>query len=267
MPNWVRNKLYFGDGKAHEVVEKNFTEDPATHERGLDFDTVDKMPEDLNIEYGSTSEDGLRLYLTKVSPNCKWAGTKEDKMTKKAFADLLEKVKARTFGSNGFEMTEEDAAKLQAKYKDRLQTVMDLGKKQVDNLAKYGAMNWYEWRCREWGCKWNASETSVEGDTIEFSTPWSPAIEAVVKLSKQHPDLRMAYLWADEEIGQRTGFMLLHGGTIDRAGKFKDGGKDAFKLAMDLWGCQGDYVFDEKKDTYVPKDEMPASGAKAALMS
>jgi hypothetical protein len=34
---------------------------------------------------------------------------------------------------------------------------------------------------------------------------------------------------------------------------------------MDLWGCQGDYVFDEKKDTYVLKDEMPASGSAAQM--
>ena len=51
-------------------------------------------------------------------------------MTKKAFADLLEKVKARAFGSNGFEMAKEDTGKLRTKYKDRLQTVTDLGKKQ-----------------------------------------------------------------------------------------------------------------------------------------
>jgi hypothetical protein len=236
MPNWIKNRLTVEKGDIGEILDKNFSEDPKTHQRGFDFETIDKMPDELNIEYGSESEDGLRLYLTKVNPSCKWAGTSGDKLDEKSFAELVKKFRARTFGLVKAEMTEKDAAELQAKYKDRFQAVIDLGKKQFDNLAKYGAMNWYEWHCKHWGCKWNASESSVEGNTIEFQTPWSPAVAAIGELSAQHPNLSLVYEWADEDIGNNVGKAVFANGDVVSCEFYDDCSSKAIEAANKLWG-------------------------------
>jgi hypothetical protein len=56
------------------------------------------------------------------------------------------------------------------------------------NIEKYGAPNWYEWRCQHWGTKWNACDAEVtdNGDGslhVQFNTAWSfpfPIFEKLV---------------------------------------------------------------------------------------
>ena len=33
---------------------------------------------------------------------------------------------------------------------------------------------WYDWRVENWGTKWNCSDVSINGNSIEFLTAWSP---------------------------------------------------------------------------------------------
>lgn len=78
---------------------------------------------------------------------------------------------------------------------------------------KYGADDWYNWRCKNWGCKWDASESGFwkDGDewVVSFETPWSPPCEFVEALSKKFPDMEFVIQFADESqvctpIGQCT---------------------------------------------------------------
>lgn len=55
------------------------------------------------------------------------------------------------------------------------------------NLKNYGYQTWYEFKCAEWGTKWDvdpdiidSTETSV---TISFDSAWSPPIAAYDKLT------------------------------------------------------------------------------------
>lgn len=48
--------------------------------------------------------------------------------------------------------------------------------------------NWYDWHCQCWGTKWNACETSVSEDTVEFWTAWSFPAPVIEALSKKYPD-------------------------------------------------------------------------------
>ena len=49
----------------------------------------------------------------------------------------------------------------------------DLGKTEEE---KYGKDNWHDWRIANWGCKWDACESTFEdtddGFAISFWTPW-----------------------------------------------------------------------------------------------
>ena len=54
----------------------------------------------------------------------------------------------------------------------------------IHRVAPNNCKTWYEWRSKNWGCKWDASETHVsyidEAEntiTIQFESPWRPPIE------------------------------------------------------------------------------------------
>jgi len=54
-------------------------------------------------------------------------------------------------------------------------------------LKKYGAENWYDWKCKNWGTKWNSVDTEIiedekDGLTYTFNTAWDCPREVVDKL-------------------------------------------------------------------------------------
>ena len=54
-------------------------------------------------------------------------------------------------------------------------------------LKKYGAENWYDWKCKNWGTKWNSVDTEIiederDGLTYSFNTAWDCPREVVEKL-------------------------------------------------------------------------------------
>jgi hypothetical protein len=60
-------------------------------------------------------------------------------------------------------------------------------KKTEDRLKKYGAKDWYDWKCKNWGTKWNSIDTEIiederEGLTYTFNTAWDCPREIVFKL-------------------------------------------------------------------------------------
>ena len=60
-------------------------------------------------------------------------------------------------------------------------------KKALKRLAKYGAENWYDWNCKNWGTKWNSVDTEIiedekDGLTYTFNTAWDCPREVVYKL-------------------------------------------------------------------------------------
>ena len=82
-------------------------------------------------------------------------------------------------------------------------TTGEEGRKKL--IEKYGTDNWYDWRCANWGCKWDASESGFWKDgndwMISFQTPWGPPCEFMKKLSAQFPKMTFMLQFADEGIG------------------------------------------------------------------
>ena len=62
-------------------------------------------------------------------------------------------------------------------------------KKAEKRLKKYGSKNWYDWKCKNWGTKWNSIDTEIvederEGLTYTFNTAWDCPREIVFKLQE-----------------------------------------------------------------------------------
>lgn len=70
---------------------------------------------------------------------------------------------------------------------------------------KYGAEDWYNWRCKNWGCKWDASESEFYEEDgysmVSFETPWSPPRDFLEKLSKMFPKVEFEMQFAEEGCG------------------------------------------------------------------
>ena len=60
---------------------------------------------------------------------------------------------------------------------------------------KYGADNWYDWNCANWGTKWDACEPHIDHNDIDyfavsFESAWSPPIAWINNIMQDFPDLR-----------------------------------------------------------------------------
>lgn len=86
----------------------------------------------------------------------------------------------------------------------------DLGEKE---RAKYGKKNWYDWSIENWGTKWNACDSNVQGNTVYFETAWSCPLPLLVELGKKVGGILVFY--ADENIGYNLGgFIVRANGNI-----------------------------------------------------
>ena len=62
------------------------------------------------------------------------------------------------------------------------------------NKAKYGYTDWYDWKCAEWGTKWDACESHIDHNDINyfavtFESAWSPPIAWIDNIMQDFPDL------------------------------------------------------------------------------
>ena len=80
------------------------------------------------------------------------------------------------------------------------------------NKAKYGYTDWYDWRCEEWGTKWDACEAHIDHNDIDyfavsFDTAWSPPIAWIENIMKDFPGLQ--FILEYDEPGMCFGGKLL----------------------------------------------------------
>ena len=66
-------------------------------------------------------------------------------------------------------------------------------------------IDWYNWRIKNWGCKWDASEvdfTMIDKEPCKgiytFTTPWSPPMKWLETVSTKYPDLIFYIRFEDE---------------------------------------------------------------------
>ncbi len=242
MPNWVRNKIIGNRDAVNDLIKKYASEE----EDGrlfFDFNKVIPMPEELKVEFSTKSNEGVKMYLAKINPNNSNCGVPEDKVSKEEFDEIIKLCKDKFFV---MDTTKEDDL---GEYDDEL---VELGRQQIENIKKYNAPNWYVWSINNWGTKWNSSNLQIVNDglAIQFDSAWDPAIPVIVEIGRQNPGLKLAMMYADEDMGSHVGYIMTTKGEIDINGSFHDKSVDAYKLAFDLWGNEDDYEYDAEIKTF-----------------
>jgi hypothetical protein len=102
------------------------------------------------------------------------------------------------------------------RYSDK--ELIDIGLLALTNKVKYGNTDWYEWRIKNWGTKWNAYETNVNKrykDWVSFETAWSAPEPIIATLARLYPEAVIQHWWAEEFYGSgNSGYMLYMNGRV-----------------------------------------------------
>lgn len=79
-----------------------------------------------------------------------------------------------------------------------------------EQWQKYGAIGWYDWNCKNLGCKWDTCfleqkpecvvVDGMEELTFSFDTPWNDPLPIFEHICQNYPDLDMSVV-VDEEQG------------------------------------------------------------------
>lgn len=240
MPNHVMNRITLecSDERAKEIMEALMYDPNPDDEEGTGFGTLDfnkliPMPPSLMIEAGSSTEQGIEIYLTAVNPNA--PDYDLPKMPEDRFEKLVNDLNAeRRFSLYKPYLSEEEVQKY-TRYSS-FGKLADTGKQAINNMINYGATTWYDWSIKNWGTKWNSYD-SWKGDDkgFQFSTAWSAPHPVLDALAKKYPDVRITHEWADEDIGQNCGRCEFENGECVYDWE-PDSHKEALEFATGVWG-------------------------------
>ena len=153
-------------------------------ESDFDFNKIIPMPESLNIEESTHTDEALFFYVMAVDPANPPVG-EINKLRQEEFDILLQAGLTRA------EYHPELARKVLTLDPDQYEEYIALGKTAAYNLVNYGSISWYGWANEHWGSKWNADEVGVYGNTASFQTPWGPPEAIIVELSRLFPDIKI----------------------------------------------------------------------------
>ena len=91
-------------------------------------------------------------------------------------------------------------------------------------LATYGANNWYDWACNNWGTKWGDFDAKfiepLDEDgpwivPITFRTAWHAPHEGMVVVVAQFPELEFSLYWHERGMAIQGGYEYKDGGLVD----------------------------------------------------
>ncbi len=220
MPNHIENIITL---KGNEKQIREMLEAIQNDDLGLgtiDFNKIIPMPESLNIEAGSRTDRGLKLYKEFI----------EECLFDRKETDIL-KISAET-------LAESEKAYL-SKRKDIDSAEWELGKTAWNNIQNYGAPTWYEWSINNWGTKWNAYGYDENADysgneNLWFQTAWSAPHPILQKLSEMYSDITFEHEWADEDLGANCGRKNYRNGECTEE-YYPESQKEAIEFACRIW--------------------------------
>jgi len=115
-------------------------------------------------------------------------------------------------------------------------------KRSKQLIKKYGADNWYDWCCDNWGTKWGSCDDENCGDTIELTTAWNTPTAAMIVLSKLHPQVEILVRYFDEDFGSNVGEYKLLAGKFTYINRPKDCTEESYRLAIDIDNSDNHYT-------------------------
>lgn len=122
----------------------------------------------------------------------------------------------------------------------------------AEYILKFGADNWYDWNCQNFGTKWNSYDHyCMESGTetqFGFQTAWAHPFPIMEKLSNLFPKVTINVAFADEDFGHNVGSYTLKGGKLKKQNFPEGGTKEAYQLALDVQGGEDSYLYDVWED-------------------
>ena len=251
MPNHITNILKFeGDSEqVHAMLDKIKSDELGFG--SIDFNKIIPMPESLNIEAGSRTDEALYVCMMALNPAA------PDMGVPKLSSEEYQKLAGIVGRSKGEQFMMLDAQRISraSKYTP-LSDVIAMGQVVISNFLQYGCGDWYGWCNRNWGTKWNAYDVHFdqESQSIRFLTAWDMPALVMDKLSRMFPEIKMDLQWADEDIGRNVGHVVLLAGELIDENIPDDDSREAYEMAFRIHGGNAsdfNYVYDEKEGNYV----------------
>ena len=149
------NRITFGSDKAARTAFHSMLQEVRAEGQPLgsvDFNKLVPMPSELNIDSGSRTDTGLKLFGNYLCEAAQVAANMPDATPNERAAALFRHMDS-----------------WQKKHKVDPE-VWELGKKAYRNIQKYGCATWREWRGLNWGNKWNAYQCAR---WMKGRTPWN----------------------------------------------------------------------------------------------
>lgn len=265
MPNHITNILKFkGDSEqVHTMLDKIKSDELGFG--SIDFNKIIPMPESLNIEAGSRTDEALYVCMMALNPAA------PDMGVPKLSSEEYQKLANIVGRSKGEQFMTLDAQRISraSKYTP-LSDVIAMGQVVISNFLQYGCGDWYGWCNRNWGTKWNAYDVHFdqESQSIHFLTAWDTPMPVIDKLSQMFPEVEVDLQWADEDVGYNVGHVVLLAGKAI-AGHIPEGGsREAYEMSFQIHGGKAadfNYVFDKKEGNYVyqePERQLPPPKTK-----
>jgi hypothetical protein len=215
----------------------------------FDFNKIIPMAESLKVESGSITELSIIYYLT---DRCTLPLRALDEKAKEVIGKRVRNsIHQGDWAQEIFDRALEHTHGQSQEEKEKLYRK---GEVYVSNYQKYGHTDWYDWSIENRGTKWNAYCNEQEDeDTITFETAWSNPEQVMLQLSKMYPEATIEHWWADEDIGNNSGYRVYQGGHIIE-GDYNDFcSSAAYETYVKCWG-ESQCLYQDDEGNWIKRD-------------
>ena len=214
MPNWCFNEIKASEKVLNEIYNSEIGK--------VTFQKLKPMPKSLLVTSGGIQNTAIRYALVKMDKVKRNETLQELKKHRIDLADEIEEYLGKDVVSK---------EKLQKLYKANkeykpdaeekslgIKHLRELGNTYISNILNYNHADWYGWRNKNWGTKWDASDSygSPKEGYLSFSTAWCPP-EGIVKiLFEKFPEEDIDWYYEEPGMDFAGNFTPDHeGGVID----------------------------------------------------